>query len=122
MAKTLTTLCVVSAVVGFAGVALAANTDVEKRPDPSSISFIDGYGESAIVPGTTRVMGRLFFHKVEGAVSVEYRPSQHPDPTATKIVLLCTDNAARIEIPIGKEYLGPVPSCPSLSHLKFASE
>src|SRR5689334_18444051 len=101
MIRILKTLCISAVATGIAGAAFAADVTA-KRPDPSSIHFIQGL-ETGAAAGTDNVVGHLFFHRELGAINVEYKPSQWPDPSATKIVMLCTDNHARVEIPINQD-------------------
>jgi hypothetical protein len=115
--KTLSTIGILAASIG---VAAAADT-VVKRPDPSTIHFIDGLGDT-LAAGTSHVLGHLYFHQDQEKISVEYRAAETPDPTATKIVMLCGDTGARIAIPVSQNYLGPLPACGSLSTLKFLAE
>ena len=122
MTKIIHALLVSTGLVGMAGAACAANAGADpKRPDPSAVHFLDGYSNPNAT-GTTSVLGHLYFHRERDAINVEYRPAERPDPTATKIVVVCADNGARIDIPINHEYLGPLPVCNSLSKLRFAAE
>lgn len=109
------------AAFAFATAAAAATDTGPKRPDPASLQFVDGFGES-LAGGSAMIMGRLFFHRDHDVIMVEYQPSSRPDPTTTRIVMLCTDTGNRISFPISEQYLGPAPACRSFANLKFKGE
>ena len=122
MRNSVACVCVATVLAALSPTAFAATDEAApKRPHPSTIQFIEGYGEQ-LSPGTYSMLGRLFFHKVDGVTNVEYMPAERPDPSATKIVLICTDNGQKLELPINRSFLGPVPACDSLKNLHFAAE
>ena len=122
MRNLMSCVCIATLLAAVSPIAFAAADDsAPKRPHPSTIQFIEGYGEQ-LSPGSYNMLGRLLFHRINGVTNVEYVPSERPDPSATKIVLLCIDNGQRLELAINRNFLGPVPACDSLSSLRFAAE
>lgn len=96
-------------------------TAMRKRPDPTTVHFIQGFDVPA-APGTTELLGRIWFKDVDAKTYVDYHPALHRDDTATRIVLFCLDTKERVSFPIYQDYYGPAPACSKDTEMVFAAQ